>query len=98
MCVCVCVSVCVRVSVCYCVRVCVSVCECVSSPLASPLRLLLWSSGSVELDEVCERASSAARDWSMLSRLLEVGNWRYFSGTYPTWPILLRAWCAHTHT
>lgn len=47
----------------------------------SPLMQLECSSGSVELDEVCDRASSVARDWSMLSRLLEVGNCRYFSGT-----------------
>lgn len=47
----------------------------------SPLTQLECSSGSVELDEVCERASSVARDCSMLSRLLEVGNCRYFSGT-----------------
>ena len=54
------------------------------SPLESPLTAAAGggsSSGSVELLEECERASSAARDCSMLSRLLEEGNWRYFSGT-----------------
>lgn len=63
-----------------------------SLPLASPLRLPETSSASVELLDVCDRLSKAARDCSMLRRLLEVGNWRYFSGTYPTWPTLFRAW------
>lgn len=47
----------------------------------SPLTQTACSSGSVELDDVWERASSVVRDWSILSRLLEVGNCRYFSGT-----------------
>ena len=61
------------------------------SPLESPLTTAAaaaavaavagGASSSVELLEECERASSAARDCSMLSRLLEEGSWRYFSGT-----------------
>jgi hypothetical protein len=39
------------------------------------------SSGSVELLEEWDRASRAARAWSMLSRLLDEGSCRYFSGT-----------------
>lgn len=38
-------------------------------------------SGSVELLEEWDRASRAARDCSILSRLLEEGSCRYFSGT-----------------
>lgn len=53
----------------------------VHSLVVSPLMQLECSSGSVELDDVCERASSVASDWSMLRRLLEVGNCKYFSGT-----------------
>lgn len=53
----------------------------VHSLLLSPLMQLACSSGSVELEDVCERASSVARDCSMLRRLLDVGNCRYFSGT-----------------
>ena len=52
-----------------------------SLPLASPLRLPETSSASVELLDVCDRLSKAAKDCSMLSRLFEVGNCRYFSGT-----------------
>lgn len=53
------------------------------SPLESPLTEPVGSSvsGSVELLEEWDRASSAARDCSMLSRLLEEGSCRYFSGT-----------------
>ena len=50
-------------------------------PLESPFRLPETKSASVELFEVCDRLSSAARDCSILSRLLDVGNCRYFSGT-----------------
>lgn len=60
-------------------------------PLESPLRLPGTRSVSVELLEVWDRESRAAKDWSMLRRLLEVGNCRYFSGTYPTCPALFRA-------
>ena len=52
----------------------VCTCVCAFLQLASPLMLPVCISGSVELEEVCERASRAERDWSMLSRLLEVGN------------------------
>lgn len=53
------------------------------SPLASPFTEPVGRSvsGSVELLEECDRASSAARACSMLSRLLEEGSCRYFSGT-----------------
>lgn len=37
--------------------------------------------------EEWDLASSVARDCSMLSRLLEEGSCRYFSGTYPTCPL-----------
>ena len=76
------VSVGVGPCVCGCGSLCV--CVCVGAcPLLwlSPLMPPACSSGSVELEEVCERASRALRDCSMLSRLLEVGNCRYFSGT-----------------
>lgn len=56
----------------------------VSSPFESPLTEPDGSSvsSSVELLlEECDRASSAASACSMLSRLLEDGSCRYFSGT-----------------
>lgn len=61
------------------------------SRLASPFMLPEASSGSVELLEEWDRASRVASDCSMLRRLLEVGNCRYFSGTYPTCPALFLA-------
>ena len=92
----VCVCVCVRERVFIRQRERVWLCKCgcfvsvhpipLESPLGTVLGTRLVSSGScsVEVLEEWDLVSSAARDCSMLIRLLDEGSCRYFSGTYPT--------------